>query len=337
MINNKHILLIKFFSQTLLKQHLFLLQYIIYLKAQLYEEIAQEVVNDVLIGYNGTIFAYGVSGSGKSHTMFGNMYNPEQYGIIPRMSNQLFGKIQNQTELDIEYTIKCSMLEIYKENLHDSLNLEVKHELKIKETPQKGIYVQGLSEKIIKNEQELVQIIEYGYSNRQTRATRLNEYSSRSHTIFMVQITQKLINGTKKIGKLNLIDLAGCEKVSKSGAVGEGLEETIKINLSLSCLAKVIYSLTSNQDHIPYRDSKLTRILQESLGGNYKVQQILFKINNNFFKKRLLLLLLVQLIRNFQMIPFHLQSLRLEQKQQKIILKLIQFILKNHQNSKQIL
>ena len=100
------------------------------------------------------------------------------------------------------------------------------------------------------------------------RATRMNEYSSRSHTIFMVEISQRFSNGAEKKGKLNLIDLAGSEKVSKSGASGESLEEAKKINLSLSALGNVIHSLTSGADHIPYRDSKLTRILQESLGGN---------------------------------------------------------------------
>ncbi|EGR28519.1 kinesin motor domain protein, partial [Ichthyophthirius multifiliis] len=252
---------------------------------QIYEEIAVGVVNDVLIGYNGTIFAYGVSGSGKSHTMFGNLDNQQQQGIIPRMCDQLFDHVNNEENSDIEYTIKCSMLEIYKENLHDSLNMQQdeKIELKIKEHPQKGIIVQGLIQRQVGDENELIDLIDFGYSNRQTRATKLNEYSSRSHTIFMVQITQKLASGAEKNGKLNLIDLAGCEKVSKSGAVGEGLEEAIKINVSLTCLGKVIHALTTGQDHIPYRDSKLTRILQESLGGNYKTSLIVTcSLNSKF-------------------------------------------------------
>ncbi|EGR28879.1 kinesin motor domain protein [Ichthyophthirius multifiliis] len=241
----------------------------------IYQEIAVQVVNDVLIGYNGTIFAYGVSGSGKSFTMFGNIDDQKQQGIIPRMCDQLFDYVNND-ETDAEYIIKCSMLEIYKENLHDSLNIiqDEKVELKIKENPQKGIFIQGLTQKLIQDENELIDVINFGYNNRQTRSTKLNEYSSRSHTIFMVQICQKFPNGAEKNGKLNLIDLAGCEKVSKSGVVGEGLEEAIKINLSLTCLGKVIHSLTTGQEHIPYRDSKLTRILQESLGGNYKTSLI---------------------------------------------------------------
>lgn len=113
-----------------------------------------------------------------------------------------------------------------------------------------------------------------GHQCRSIATTQLNQYSSRSHTLFIVEITQKFPNQSEKVGKLNLVDLAGSEKVGKSGATGETLEEAKKINLSLSCLGNVIHALTSNAEHIPYRDSKLTRILQESLGGNYKTSLI---------------------------------------------------------------
>ncbi|EAR93870.2 kinesin motor catalytic domain protein (macronuclear) [Tetrahymena thermophila SB210] len=238
----------------------------------LYLKVGEEVIYQVFLGYNGTIFTYGVTGSGKTHTMFGNITDSVQKGIIPRICNQIFDLVENDEE-GVEFIINCSMLEIYKEILYDSFQ-EGKIELKIKESAQKGIYVQGLTQTSIANQDELFQLISIGYNTKRTRETRLNEYSSRSHTIFMIEIQQRLSNGDEKIGKINLIDLAGAEKASRSGAQGESLEEAIKINLSLSCLGKVIHALTSGNEYIPYRDSKLTRILQESLGGNYKTSLI---------------------------------------------------------------
>ncbi|KAL4478853.1 hypothetical protein ABPG72_009679 [Tetrahymena utriculariae] len=238
----------------------------------IYSQVGEEVIYEVFLGYNGTIFTYGVTGSGKTHTMFGNITDSIQKGIIPRICNQIFDLVENDEE-GTEFIINCSMLEIYKEILYDSIQ-EGKVELKIKENAQKGIYVQGLTQTSVANQDELFQLIKIGYNTKRTRETRLNEYSSRSHTIFMIEIQQRLSNGDEKVGKINLIDLAGAEKVSRSGAQGESLEEAIKINLSLSCLGKVIHALTSGNEYIPYRDSKLTRILQESLGGNYKTSLI---------------------------------------------------------------
>ncbi|KAL4443117.1 hypothetical protein ABPG74_002184 [Tetrahymena malaccensis] len=240
---------------------------------QIYEDVGREMVNDVLQGYNGTIFAYGPTGSGKTYTMFGDVNDSKQKGIIPRVSNQIFSYI-NALDQDIEFSITVSMLEIYKEQLFDLLKVD-RVNLKIKENPQKGgIYVQGLTAISVDCEEDILDAINLGYQSKQTRETRMNEYSSRSHTILSITVTQRYSNGQEKLGKLNLVDLAGSEKIAKTQATGETLEEAKKINLSLSCLGNVIHALTSNQEHIPYRDSKLTRILQESLGGNYKTSLI---------------------------------------------------------------
>ncbi|KAL4488453.1 hypothetical protein ABPG72_013021 [Tetrahymena utriculariae] len=240
---------------------------------EIYEDVGRGMVNDVLQGYNGTIFAYGPTGSGKTYTMFGDVNDPKQKGIIPRVSNQIFNYI-NALDQDIEFSITVSMLEIYKEQLFDLLKVD-RVNLKIKENPQKGgIYVQGLTAISVDCEEDILDAINLGYQSKQTRETRMNEYSSRSHTIFTITVTQRYSNGQEKLGKLNLVDLAGSEKLAKTQATGESLEEAKKINLSLSCLGNVIHALTSNQEHIPYRDSKLTRILQESLGGNYKTSLV---------------------------------------------------------------
>ena len=172
------------------------------------------------------------------------------------------------------------MLEIYKENLYDLLAGDklvgdgVARELKIKENPRRGIYVEGLTEEDVGSPEELMELLEIGEKQRTVASTRMNNYSSRSHSLFIMEIIQKFTNEAEKRGRLNLVDLAGSEKVGKTGATGETLEEAKKINLSLSCLGFVIHALTSGYEHIPYRDSKLTRILQESLGGNYKTRLI---------------------------------------------------------------
>ncbi|EGR27712.1 kinesin motor domain protein [Ichthyophthirius multifiliis] len=204
--------------------------------------------------------------------MFGDIYNKTLKGIIPRSIEHIFKTI-NTCQFDIEFILTCSMLEIYKETLYDLLSVQ-KQDLKIKESTTRGIYVEGLTQLSVGAQNELLTILELGEQARKVSATRINQYSSRSHTIFMLEIKQRYPNDTEKKGKLNLVDLAGSEKVGKTGAVGDILEEAKKINLSLSCLGNVIHSLTSNSDHIPYRDSKLTRILQESLGGNFKTSLI---------------------------------------------------------------
>ncbi|KAM3138384.1 hypothetical protein pb186bvf_009470 [Paramecium bursaria] len=237
-----------------------------------YECVGRDSIQDVLNGYNGTIFAYGQTGSGKTYTMFGEIRDELHKGIIPRSIESIFQYI-NSSEPDSEFVLTCSMLEIYKETLYDLLSVN-RPDLKIKESATRGIYVENLTQLSLQSESELLRIVELGEQTRKVAATRINQYSSRSHTIFMLEIKQKFSNDTEKKGKLNLVDLAGSEKVGKTGAMGEILEEAKKINLSLSCLGNVIHALTTNNEHIPYRNSKLTRILQESLGGNFKTSLI---------------------------------------------------------------
>jgi len=238
-----------------------------------YERVAKDTIDDILKGYNGTIFAYGPTGSGKTYTMLGpDIYDKNLMGIIPRASSQIFDYICS-SDIEVEYELKCGMLEIYRENLRDLLIPESEQqqsELKIKECPIRGIYVEGLSEQYIVSRDEFMSVVQKGEQARVVAETKLNRFSSRSHTLFILQITQKFTNGTVKTGRLNLVDLAGSEKLARTGVQDERMEETKKINKSLSALGNVIHALTNGSEHVPYRDSKLTRILQESLGGNYK-------------------------------------------------------------------
>ncbi len=238
-------------------------------QSSIYDKVGKEAVQDVLSGYNGTIFAYGQTGSGKTHTMFGSdIYDDQCKGIIPRAAFDIFNAWDVNPDTK-EIDVRCSMLEIYKENLRDLLT-DDPMELKIKESPQRGVYVEGLAEYSIGCEDELMYWIDVGESRRVWAETRHNAVSSRSHSIFMLEVRQTFTNDSECQGTLNLVDLAGSEKVGKSGMQGQIFEEGTKINLSLSALGNVIHALTSSMEHIPYRDSKLTRLLQESLGGNYK-------------------------------------------------------------------
>lgn len=237
----------------------------------LYSFIGKPIVNDITSGYNGTIFAYGQSGSGKTYTMYGAENN--ERGLIPRIIEDIFAFVESTND-NVKFQLKLSVFQIYKEIIYDLLTGE--GELKIKENPERGIYVDGLSEVYLTCLQDFENYSNLAQENRIVSGTKLNQYSSRSHSIMIIEITQTYLkeNIIKK-GTLNLVDLAGSEKVSKTGAVGETLEEAKKINLSLSALGNVIHALTLKKEHIPYRDSKLTRILQESLGGNYKTSLII--------------------------------------------------------------
>lgn len=245
----------------------------------------------MLEGYNGTIFAYGQTGCGKSHTMQGPDSLPKnptsaelaQRGIIPRSFDHIFESISVIT--DKRYLALVSYLEIYNENIRDLLSPgTASSTLILKEQPNEGIIVQNLSSHAVHNAKECEQLLEIGTKNRMVGATLMNAGSSRSHSIFTINLEQistacgrdELIEEPSiKKGKLNLVDLAGSERQGKTGATGERLKEATKINLSLSALGNVISALVDGKTkHIPYRDSKLTRMLQDSLGGNTKTLMI---------------------------------------------------------------
>lgn len=232
-------------------------------------------VDDILNGYNGTVFAYGQTGAGKSYTMMGDMMSPEQKGVIPRISEQIFQSILT-SESNIEYTVGVSYMEIYMERIRDLLRPDCDN-LPIHEEKNKGVYVKGLSQVYVSSVDEVYQILQQGGMARAVAATNMNQESSRSHSIFLLTINQKNVEtGSAKTGQLFLVDLAGSEKVGKTGASGQTLEEAKKINKSLSALGMVINALTDGKStHVPYRDSKLTRILQESLGGNSRTTLII--------------------------------------------------------------
>jgi kinesin family protein 5 len=237
---------------------------------EVYDHAAKPIIESVLEGFNGTIFAYGQTSSGKTHTMQGILNNIEREGIIPRMIRHVFNFIINSPP-DIEYTVKVSMIEIYMEKIKDLIDLD-RYNLNVREDKAKGIYIEGLSEHYMASEEEVLEIMRLGSDNRSVAATNMNEHSSRSHSIFIMTIHQhNLKDASAKTGKLYLVDLAGSEKISKTGATGLTLEEAKTINRSLTTLGMVINSLTDGRStHIPYRESKLTRVLQESLGGNAK-------------------------------------------------------------------
>ncbi|KAL8829191.1 MAG: hypothetical protein Q9170_006286 [Blastenia crenularia] len=233
-------------------------------------------VDDILNGYNGTVFAYGQTGAGKSYTMMGaDIDDEEQKGIIPRIVEQMFESILRSPG-NIEYTVRVSYMEIYMEKIRDLL-VPQNDNLPVHEEKSRGVYVKGLLEIYVSSVQEVYEVMRRGGAARATAATNMNQESSRSHSIFVITITQKNVEtGSAKSGQLFLVDLAGSEKVGKTGASGQTLEEAKKINKSLSALGMVINSLTDGKStHIPYRDSKLTRILQESLGGNSRTTLII--------------------------------------------------------------
>merc|ERR1719340_591254 len=242
---------------------------------QVYDATAKNIVKDVLMGYNGTIFAYGQTSSGKTHTMEGVMENTDLQGIIPRIVNDIFNHIYGMEE-NLEFHIKVSYFEIYMDKIRDLLDPS-KVNLAVHEDKNKSVYVKGATERFVSSPEEVLEVIEEGKSNRHIAVTNMNEHSSRSHSVFLINVKQENLENQKKLsGKLYLVDLAGSEKVSKTGAEGSILDEAKNINKSLSALGNVIAALADgNKSHIPYRDSKLTRILQESLGGNAKTTVVI--------------------------------------------------------------
>ena len=237
---------------------------------EIYSYGVKGIIDSVLNGYNGTVLAYGQTGSGKTYTMQGEIGNEKTKGIIPRMIKHVFDYIHEQNSSS-EFMLKVSMIEIYQEKIRDLLDIS-RVNLPIRQDSIKGIYVDGCSERYVGCPRDVLNALELGANNRVQAATNMNEHSSRSHSIFILTINQtNKKEGFSKIGKLYLVDLAGSEKISKSGATGFTIKEAEKINLSLTTLGRVIYNLTDGKSqHVPYRESKLTRVLQESLGGNSK-------------------------------------------------------------------
>ena len=240
----------------------------------IFETVGVPAVKSVMEGYNGTVFAYGQTSSGKTHTMEGVGLNEER-GLIPRMLESLHQNIQNAPE-GVEFSVSVSMIEIYMEKINDLLDSSQVN-LQIREDPGRGIWVDGCKSEIISQPGEFLELMKVGQKNRVTGSTNMNMHSSRSHSLFMVTVHQRdLTSLATKSGKLFLVDLAGSEKVRKTGARGTRLEEAKTINKSLSTLGNVINSLTDGvSTHVPYRDSKLTRVLQESLGGNARTALVI--------------------------------------------------------------
>ena len=234
-------------------------------------------MDSCLEGYNGTIFCYGQTGTGKTFTMEGA--SGENKGIIPNAFDHIFRAIE--TSEDKEFLVRASFLEIYNEEIRDLLAKNPQTKLELKENVDTGVYAKNLTSFVVKGVSEICNVLNVGKKNRTVGTTLMNRDSSRSHSIFTVVIecSDKSADagGDSKIrvGKLNLVDLAGSERQSKTGATGERLKEATKINLSLSALGNVISALVDGRSgHIPYRDSKLTRLLQDSLGGNTKTVMV---------------------------------------------------------------
>lgn len=242
---------------------------------KVYGDAAKSIVSDVLAGYNGTIFAYGQTSSGKTHTMEGVIGDPSKQGIIPRIVNDIFNHIYAMEE-NLEFHIKVSYFEIYMDKIRDLLDVS-KVNLSVHEDKNRVPFVKGATERFVSSPEEVFAVIEEGKANRHIAVTNMNEHSSRSHSVFLINVKQENLENEKKLsGKLYLVDLAGSEKVSKTGAEGTVLDEAKNINKSLSALGNVISALAEDKKtHIPYRDSKLTRILQESLGGNARTTIII--------------------------------------------------------------
>nr|XP_010937758.1 kinesin-like protein KIN-5A [Elaeis guineensis] len=251
----------------------------------LFNQAISPIVNEVLEGYNCTIFAYGQTGTGKTYTMEGggrktkNGEFPSDAGVIPRAVRQIFDVLEAQCA---EYSMKVTFLELYNEEITDLLALDEskfsddksKKPIALMEDGKGGVFVRGLEEEIVYTAGEIYKILDKGSAKRRTAETLLNKQSSRSHSIFSITIHIKECTpeGEEmiKCGKLNLVDLAGSENISRSGAREGRAREAGEINKSLLTLGRVINALVDHSGHVPYRDSKLTRLLRDSLGGKTK-------------------------------------------------------------------
>lgn len=246
----------------------------------LYDESVRPLIDSVLAGFNGTIFAYGQTGTGKTYTMQGAWMDPEKRGVIPNAFDHIFTHI-SRSQSDKQYLVRASYLEIYREEIRDLLdpNHGNARALELRESPETGVYVRDLTSCVCKSIKEIEEVMNVGNQARAVGATDMNEHSSRSHALFLITVecSQPGPDGRKhiRVGRLNLVDLAGSERQAKTGVQGDRLKEAAKINLSLSALGNVISALADGRSgHVPYRDSKLTRLLQDSLGGNAKTVMV---------------------------------------------------------------
>lgn len=244
----------------------------------LFDDLGSPLLDNAFKGYNNCIFAYGQTGSGKSYSMMG--YG-EESGVIPRICQNMFERITGlQEDKNLKYTVEVSYLEIYNERVRDLLNPSTKSNLKVREHPSTGPYVEDLAKLVVRSFPEIQHLMDEGNKARTVAATSMNDTSSRSHAVFTLIVTQKRHDvetnmDTEKVAKISLVDLAGSERATSTGATGARLKEGAEINRSLSTLGRVIAALADlstgkkgNMSRVPYRDSVLTWLLKDSLGGN---------------------------------------------------------------------
>uniref|UniRef100_A0A673LL64 Kinesin-like protein n=1 Tax=Sinocyclocheilus rhinocerous TaxID=307959 RepID=A0A673LL64_9TELE len=252
---------------------------------KVYQDIGEEMLLHAFEGYNVCIFAYGQTGAGKSYTMMGKQ-DPGQQGIIPQMCEDLFRQTADNTDPDLSFSVEVSYMEIYCERVRDLLNPKSRGALRVREHPIMGPYVEDLSKMAVTNYSDIADLMDTGNKARTVAATNMNETSSRSHAVFTILFTQRRHDNmtsldTEKVSKISLVDLAGSERADSSGAKGMRLKEGANINKSLTTLGKVISALADmhgtkkrRSDFIPYRDSVLTWLLRENLGGNSRTAMI---------------------------------------------------------------
>ncbi|XP_078413909.1 kinesin-like protein KIF1B isoform X6 [Cetorhinus maximus] len=253
-------------------------------QSQVYNDIGKEMLQHSFEGYNVCIFAYGQTGAGKSYTMMGKQDKDHQ-GIIPQLCEELFEKINDNSNSDMSYSVEVSYMEIYCERVRDLLNPKTKGNLRVREHPLLGPYVEDLSKLAVTSYTDIADLMDAGNKARTVAATNMNETSSRSHAVFTIVFTQKRHDVetdlcTEKVSKISLVDLAGSERADSTGAKGTRLKEGANINKSLTTLGKVISALAEvskkkkKSDFIPYRDSVLTWLLRENLGGNSRTAMV---------------------------------------------------------------
>lgn len=240
-----------------------------------FDRTGRPLLHKALEGYNGCLLAYGQTGSGKTYTMQGGLGNDA--GVVPLLCKELF-RLKRERSAEQYISVSCSLLEIYNEQLNDLLAQGKPKDLQIHQDSSiggRGMYVEGISEHIVDSSEAVLRLLGDGQARRMVGQTNMNENSSRSHSVFTFHITATDIDDqdglTRTMAKLHLVDLAGSERQKLTGAAGDRLKEGAQINLSLSALGNVINALTEpsgKRKHVPYRDSKLTRLLQDSLGGN---------------------------------------------------------------------